>query len=393
MISNRPISVATDNTESTTKTKMLNIWLTPTDSDAPTSEFQRHLHSHVQGTGEWIFDTVQYHDWNKSESVGNLWIRGIPGCGKSVVAANVIRRLQQLNDAPVLFYFMREIIATNTPSGLLRDFCEKLLPSSPSLRFSLERLRGDFSAIDSVPFDQLWQCLATALRSMEKVYCVVDALDEMEHGHDGWLEQFLELGRQFPRSIKILTTSRQVPQVERHMHNSRIVDLRLDRLHVNQDIAIFVMRQLNESKFELGALEIAAVTKALCEKGNGLFLYAKLMLDELLQHPENIQSRALSPPNGLGDLYTVILRDRVRRSKTSARFQRLILEWVTHSARPLRMLELAAMVDSLPDRGGLAPEQNVKEAVRTACGPVLEVCEDGAVQVIHHSLTEFVLSR
>ncbi|CAG8192289.1 unnamed protein product [Penicillium salamii] len=375
--------------ESLAKIKRLKKWLSPTDSDSPTSEFRRHLHSHVKDTGEWIFETEQYSEWSMTDSTGNLWIRGIPGCGKSVVAANLVGRLQDLGDAPVLFYFFREIIETNGPVELVRDFCEKLLDSSPDLQSSLEKLRAEFSAVESVPFDQLWECLATALRSMERVYCVVDALDEMGHGHGRWLEQLLDLGRQSPRSIKIITTSRQVPQVE----STSIVDLRLDRLHVNHDISVFVKRQLKEAQLELELPEIDNIAKAICEQGKGLFLYARLMLDELLLHPKNIHTRVHSLPDGLGDLYTGLLREWVTRSGTSARFQKLILEWVTHAGRPLRMLELADMVESLPDRGGLAPGCNVKDAVRTACGPVLEVCEDGAVQVIHHSLTEFVLNR
>ncbi|KAJ5211656.1 uncharacterized protein N7498_003302 [Penicillium cinerascens] len=369
-------------------------WLKPTDSDSPASEYRKHLYSHAPGTGEWIFETDQYRDWSTTDSVGNLWIRGIPGCGKSVVAANLISRLQQLNNGPVLFFFFREIVHSNrSPQSLLQDFCHKLIDSSLHLQSALEQLRKDFPAVESVPFDQFWECLATGLQSVDRVYCVVDALDEMEQGHDRWLEQFLDLGRQFPRSIKIITTSRQVPHVEKHMQGTCIVDLRLDRLHVDQDISVFVMQHLKESQLDLGLAEIEDIKKAICENGKGLFLYARLMLDELLRDPKDIQIRVHNLPNGLGDMYTNLLRDWATRSGTSTHFQRLILEWITHSARPLRLLELTAMIESLPDRGGLDPECNVKNAVRTTCGPLLEVCEDGAIQIIHHSLTEFLLNR
>ncbi|KAJ5328085.1 hypothetical protein N7452_008475 [Penicillium brevicompactum] len=238
-----------------------------------------------------------------------------------------------------------------------------------------------------------WGCLATSLKLMKRVYCVVDALDEMEVGHDKWLEDFLSLGHEFSRTVKIITTSRQVPEVEKHMHRSCVVDLRLDRLHVDQDISIFVTRQLENSNLELTVTEIKEIKDALCEKGKGLFLYARLMIDELLLSPQNIGTRVHNLPDGLGDLYTDLLRESVTRSGNFTRLQRLILEWVTHSARPMRILELTAMVESLPDRAGLQIASNVKDAVRTACGPLLEICEDGVVQVIHHSLTEYLLGR
>ncbi|KAJ5675173.1 uncharacterized protein N7477_005107 [Penicillium maclennaniae] len=381
--------------ESQRTTQKIKDWLNPTDSDSPASEFRKHLHCHAQGTGEWILETDQYRDWIESKSVGNLWIRGIPGCGKSVVAANLTRRLQRLDDnEPVLFFFFREIIHTNrSPRSLLQDFCCKLLAYSPDLRSVLKQLRQDFPEVGSVPFGKLWKCLATSLQSMKKVYCVVDALDEMESGHDEWLEEFLNLGRQYPQSIKIIVTSRQVPSVEKHMGGSSLVDLRLDRRRVDRDISTFVTQRLEQTQLGLSPTEVEKITNAICERGKGLFLYSKLMLEELLRSPRDMCSRIHNLPEGLGDMYTNLLREHATRSGTSAEFQRLVLEWVTHSARPLRLLELASMIESLPDRGGLDLECNVKNAIRNTCGPLLEVCEDGVIQIIHHSLTEFILNR
>lgn len=339
-----------------------------------------------------MFETEQYRDWSQSDSVGNLWIRGIPGCGKSVVAATITNRLQRLDEppVPVLFFFFREIIQTNrTPQSLVQDFCHKLIDHSPLLQAILKNLRNDFA--DEVPFDKLWEALAAAMRAMKKVYCVVDALDEMEHGHDRWLESFLNLGRNFPRSIKTIVTSRQVPHVEKHMFKSHLVDLRLDRRRVDRDISIYVSNRLENAQLGLSEGDIEIVKEAICERGNGLFLYARLMLDELMRNPEDLQSRVYNLPHGLGDMYSDILHEHATCSGISSDLQRLILEWVTHSARPLRLLELAAMIEALPERKYFGPD--VKLAIQTSCGPLLEVCEDGVIQIIHHSLTEFLLNR
>lgn len=87
--------------------------LSPTDSDSPASENRKHLHSHTPGTGEWTLNTQQYHQWCESDSVGDLWIRGIPGCGKSVVASSLIKRLERLRDGPVLYFLLQG----NHPGG------------------------------------------------------------------------------------------------------------------------------------------------------------------------------------------------------------------------------------------------------------------------------------
>jgi hypothetical protein len=50
------------------------------------------------------------------------------------------------------------------------------------------------------------------------------------------------------------------------------------------------------------------------------------------------------------------------------------------------------MIDFLPDRGGLKEHQDAKLAIRSSCGPLLEVCEDEVIQIIHHSFTEYLLN-
>ncbi|KAJ5594953.1 uncharacterized protein N7459_001161 [Penicillium hispanicum] len=369
-------------------------WLKPTDSDSPASEYRKHLNSRAVGTGEWILKTAQYREWSQSDSVGNLWIRGIPGCGKSVVAASMISRLQRLADGPVLFFFFREIIQSNrSPRSLVQGFCHKLLDHSPSLQSELKQHRSNFPTVESVPFETLWGSLSAAMRLTHKVHCVVDALDEMEPGHDRLIENLLDLGRQNPQSIKLVVTSRQVPYLEKHMSGASLVDLRLDRRNVARDISIFISQRLEDSALDLTHDKIEDIKRAICERGKGLFLYARLMLNQLLLRPDEIAENVDNLPDGLGDMYTNLLRDHATTSATSPAFQRLVLQWITHSARPMRLLELASMIEALPDRAGLDPDRDVKMAIRTTCGPLLEVCEDGVVQIIHHSLTEFILNR
>ncbi len=85
-------------------------WLSPTDYLSDSSEYRKHLNSHVEGTGGWVHETDQYRQWHDSLNVGGLWIRGIPGSGKSVVAATLIQKLAEAEQAPVLFFFFRHII-------------------------------------------------------------------------------------------------------------------------------------------------------------------------------------------------------------------------------------------------------------------------------------------
>jgi superfamily I DNA and RNA helicase len=83
-------------------------WLKPTSYDIAGGEYRRHRASHVAGTGAWLISSDTYQTWLQSNDDGLLWIRGIPGSGKSVMAAQLVDELTKAHpDAPVLFFFFR----------------------------------------------------------------------------------------------------------------------------------------------------------------------------------------------------------------------------------------------------------------------------------------------
>jgi hypothetical protein len=106
-------------------------WLNPTDYAASSSEFHRHLSSRALGTGEWIRGTSQFSHWHSSNDHSSIWVKAVPGAGKSVVAASMVDSLARSECVPVLFFFFRQIIETNrTARSLLRDWISQLLPFS-----------------------------------------------------------------------------------------------------------------------------------------------------------------------------------------------------------------------------------------------------------------------
>lgn len=165
----------------------------------------------------------------------------------------------------------------------------------------------------------------------------------------------------------------------------------MDRRNVDKDIELYITNCLENCRLNINQKETCAIKQAICKRGQGLFLYARLMMERLLHNTKEIIPQLDELPDGLGDMYINLLREYAARSGTTTEFQKLVLEWVTHSSRPLRVIELATIINSLPGRGGLNQNQDAKLAVRTTCGPLLEVCEDEVVQIIHHSFTEFLL--
>ena len=156
MVSNSSLSGETQPTSTAADPNVKSIddvrkWLRDTDYLSPGNEYMKHLNSSVPGTGDWLRQAEVFRGWKDGTQKACLWVRGIPGSGKSVFAASTVRILTQKPDEkgqeiPELFFFFRQTVEKNhDPKYLVRDWAAQLLPSSGALRarsMTCQRKRG-----------------------------------------------------------------------------------------------------------------------------------------------------------------------------------------------------------------------------------------------------------
>ncbi|KAJ5091685.1 hypothetical protein NUU61_006555 [Penicillium alfredii] len=376
------------------------VWLHPTDYLGEFSDFQKHLHSHVQGTGEWIEQTTQYQQWHDSPIHGLLWLKAVAGAGKSVLAARLIAHLQHTeSNTPVLFFFFRQIIASNhDPHSMVRDWMAQLLGHSPHLRTKLDRFKQDGRAAKDIALSELWQLLLDALRSLDKVYLVVDALDEVDSEHtQGLLQRLVALGEFRPGAINLIVTSRPLPQVQKFLNVPSVLQVRLEDRQVNKDISIFVQHRLTQAH-HLDESTRESIKRSIEDRVHPSFLYTRLVLTKLLEEDKEdslelatVQNALTFLPSSMEDMYSEMLYDHSQLASVPQERQLLILQLVTHSSRPLRLLEIASVLDFLDMNNGTGKHGDTKNMTRMSCGPLLEILEDEMVSIIHHSCTEFLM--
>ncbi|KAI1162413.1 hypothetical protein F5B18DRAFT_384381 [Nemania serpens] len=213
-------------------------WLQPTDYLSPGSEFRKHLHSHVPGTGSWLRESSAFKEWTTPGGPNCLAIRGVAGCGKSVLTAATIRQLQEDEpDVPVLFFFFRQIVEKNhSARHLIRDFASQLLPHSRDLVAGLNALR-ESSRVEGNEHGSLWDALVDYMHRMVKVYVVVDALDEMDDQDYTMIDRLAQLGYREGSRAKLLFTSRPIPTIEETLRGLHVPCVRLDPVIAYPDVA------------------------------------------------------------------------------------------------------------------------------------------------------------
>lgn len=227
-------------------------------------------------------DTPQYQQWHNTDEHGSLWVKGAPGAGKSAISACLVQHLKATENSPVLSFFFRHTIESNRKSrNLVCDRLVQLLRYNVDLQVALNT-NVDMKLEDFLD-GQLWDYLLLGLSSVEKVYCVVDTLDEMDIGEEkDFLQRLNNLAIFRPQYVKALMTSRPVQQLQLKLKDTSIFHISLEDDRVSKDIDIFVYQCLGnifEGRNPDSKLSLHSI---ICDRSAGLFLYARLLLNSLM---------------------------------------------------------------------------------------------------------------
>jgi hypothetical protein len=378
--------------ESRTTVDEIRTWLESTDLKSPLDDYSRFLSSYLPGTGSWIVASDAYTQWHDSAEIGVLWVKGASGTGKSVWAASMVHRLAKEEQVPVLYFCFHRTSAINRrPHSMVRSWMCQLLNHSGLLQSTLRNKMQQVRDLESVSLNDLWTELQDSLYQSGRVYCVVDSLDEMDAGELDFIPRIVELGKLRPRSIKLVITSRPIPRVEEFLKEPTVSQVLLEARWTKPDVKLYIESRLKTAK--IVGMRFSSVKRIICHKAQGLFLYARLAIDNLVDRiahgtleSENLEASIENLPPSLNHLYSTLLAEHSTYSGIPQDQQTAILRWLLYCARPLRLLELAELI-RYTSKSALTLKEG-KNLVRASCGRLLEVLEDETVSVIHHSLFE-----
>ena len=162
---------------------------------------------HQHGTGDWFLDEDIYQTWTRSLR-STLVCPGVPGAGKTIIAALVIE--QQLRAArasmkPVVFiYFNYKRRDQQTLRHTLQTFLRQVVDSLPQA----PKLLDEFTNPAYTPTtNELGSILGKLLENIKELTIITDALDECHDGTRGDILSWIA-GLQSNISVRYLTTTR-----------------------------------------------------------------------------------------------------------------------------------------------------------------------------------------
>ena len=283
-------------------------------------------------TFEWLFTKFElgFESWLRSGR-GLYWVRGHPGSGKSTLmkwALNDSRTTWRLQDSNVhakakFFFHNRGSEIQKSFKGLLQSLVHQILKNTPELVPKIipiyqdikQRRLKDWTQGD---VEQAFNILLEQKSVRLDLAVFLDALDEYD-GDSGDIVRFLKtiMNLADDALTKIMVS-----------FSSRPLQIYLDEFHdvpgfsiheqTRQDIALLIGSRLSENARMYRIMQdgkprdkqlVDKFAEEATSKAEGIFLWVKLALDELLEDftagetLQNLLKRLMSLPTKLGEFY------------------------------------------------------------------------------------------
>lgn len=202
-----------------------------------------HYEKHVEATGDWLLNHAAYLKWLETAG-GILWLRGLAGCGKTVLCAHIIENLTLLcvGEATAIVYFYVDG-SENLPLDACtvnRTFLSQLVEQIPSLVSELEGR----SYVEMTNRPERY--LRMGLRSVEHLYVVVDGLDECEDslGLQGAVEFLVETMLLGKDKVHVVAASRTSAHVRAGTTGIEVSEVLLGECKDNDDLHLLLQSRL-----------------------------------------------------------------------------------------------------------------------------------------------------
>ncbi|KAL2861003.1 CASP C terminal-domain-containing protein [Aspergillus lucknowensis] len=246
---------------------------------------------------EWILCHSQYLCWRDRNDSQVLWVKGDPGKGKTMLLCGIINELRpttKLADSQAetllsFFFCQATVPKLSNAQAVLRGLIYMLVDTQPSLLSHVQkrfRDAGEPQFGDAEAWTALCNMFLDILReaSSDKIYIVVDALDECVQGQDKLLQFILQGTKEFPHVKWIISSRNHIEQRTRLDDSQSILSLELQENAESVSVAIGPYISNKISKLESLQNEDTLqkyVQRALQEKAEGTFLWVAFVVQEL----------------------------------------------------------------------------------------------------------------
>ncbi|KAI1744083.1 hypothetical protein F4680DRAFT_444115 [Xylaria scruposa] len=359
----------------------------------------------------WFLDNPDFMTWKYGEQPSLLWIKGSAGQGKTILAKFLLGHLESIiaeakakDTIVIYFFFYEQDVALRTIEAALRALIRQLLSARDLETFAAisERVQLDGSQIDEVG---LWDVLERLLTApmLKKVFCVIDALDEVP---DTKLrKEFITLFRRLTAPsgadplvpvLKTLIVSRPTIDIDRLLNKSPTINLVANP----HDLQAFILQELAFLRDQWDGKQHTTAINMLISRTEQTFLWISLVARRLkaaaVLTMAEIKTIISESPSDLNKFYDSIVTDVMGRDGD---IPKKLLLWAVYWRRPLTLAELEEAISVQHDSKSIASTSEYrlhldknKNSLVGAIGVIVNISDDSKVHLIHQSVKDFLVN-
>ncbi|KAL5371349.1 hypothetical protein DPSP01_014323 [Paraphaeosphaeria sporulosa] len=370
-------------------------WISPTDHPAQQSDI---IGRRQKGTGQWFLDAPEFTRW-LSKPKGTLFCPGIPGAGKTMVAAIAIDHLlksAQSSSVGVAYVYCNYKAQEQDTSSMLAAIVKQLVQSRPSTAEPVARLHKQHADRGTKPsLEEIYGALREVVTKYSTVYVIIDALDECQDS-DGARSQLLARLKdlQVGYDVRIMATARFIPEIEAEFQTAMKLEIQAS----DEDVRRYVAGQTHRLPrcIQRDPALQATIQDKLVEAVDGMFLLARLHTDSLLdkrtvKEVKLMLDRLSKGSAALNDAYKEAIQRIEGQLAGDKERAKKVLSWITYARRPLTTEELCCALAVEPEEGELDPDNlpNFEDLLSVCAGLVVVDQESAVIRLVHYTTQEY----
>ncbi|KAJ8119825.1 hypothetical protein ONZ43_g3311 [Nemania bipapillata] len=360
------------------------------------------------GTCSWILTQTTIASWLSNQITNPfVWLQGNPGCGKSVLASQLVKFLRSQGSI-VISYFCTSSFASSTQyDEVLKSLLYQMIRNNSQMAAYLYGQYVGKKSASIVILEQLLQLAAIALSDElnhnQNVYVIIDGLDDLGDEKQKKLLGLMNhisrdnLRRPGSACFKILVASRATHLIKERLRKKTAVSLGDEKDKVTTAIARYSEQRLKANQYKFAELllqdpELVDIARQIARKADGMFLWARLVLEYLTHNifygGQEIRDAIEILPRKLVEFYERILTQMIAKfDERSVDRLRTIFGWIAFGQRPLRRAEFRS---ALSYSAGIASVQDLAPSyLFDMCAPLVEEQADSSLCFIHISVKEY----
>ncbi|KAH7381270.1 ankyrin repeat domain-containing protein [Phaeosphaeria sp. MPI-PUGE-AT-0046c] len=379
-----------------TKHLLIMDWLS--SADFPAQQLD-HIQRRQEETGFWFLNAPEFTDWIKG-SQQTLFCPGIPGAGKTMMAAIAVDHLQKAVQTPDIgvayLYCSYKRQEQQTTSSLLEAMLKQLVQDNPLIAKPVYDLYDTHEVRKTRPsVTAIVDTLKLVLASFTRTYVVIDALDECsdkDTDRSKLLEFCFNLQQQ--TSLHLMATSRHISNIVSKFAGVPKLEVRADPADVKRFVKGQIGRLPKCIQRDVGLQE--RIQDRFAEVSDGMFLLARLHIDSLLdkrtkakvvQTLENL-AKGTKALERAYDEAIIRIDSQLPEDSTLAKNT---LSWIFYARRPFTVNELChALAVEIEDE-----ELNVDnipdiDDIVSVCAGLVTIDEEGQIlRLVHYTTQEY----